>query len=452
MFDENSQDQEVRFRNWSAQDVSRLYVAQRHFLIARARKIVLDIEIANEVVQDAFLYLLTALPDLQTETDVIRFLNWKTKMLAIDQLKKLRPIPSSDRVSFQDVLDPREEPSEVIEEAEVSAIVRLALAQIDSRHREVLVASVLEGMSNSELSRRMEVSENGLRQLQHRAKRSFRDSLVREASARGWQLSDLLQSKVSRRAVQGIIGVWILATVGTSLANPMVDNWTPVAISSQEKDLRQFEELATEKNDALTDTLDQPQPQDYAPVETNQVGFPPGTISEPSETPVLIQNSEAWLRTPSDESGYAIPEAGEVLIKEFSLALGGVSSMEAAMRFSNLEQTLVSVTSGDGSVQGAFGFNYEAASSPVQFASFTFRVSSGEVIAVPRNFHSVIEVDEQGSGIIDFAGVDFIVGDFNGDLDFLSVDTTYLTKAEIKARFTLENGNIVATVLNGTSS
>jgi len=52
----------VILKDWSAQDFANIYVRFRPHLISHARKFLRAETQAEEVVQDAFLYLMTALP------------------------------------------------------------------------------------------------------------------------------------------------------------------------------------------------------------------------------------------------------------------------------------------------------------------------------------------------------------------------------------------------------
>lgn len=77
----------VSLKDWSAQDFANIYVRFRPHLMIHARRFLANESQVEEVVQDAFLYLMTALPELDSELGVLRFLKWKTKMLCIDVIR-----------------------------------------------------------------------------------------------------------------------------------------------------------------------------------------------------------------------------------------------------------------------------------------------------------------------------------------------------------------------------
>ena len=77
----------VFLKDWSAKDFANIYVRFRPHLISHAQKFLREKTQAEEVVQDAFLYLMTALPELDSELGVLKFLKWKTKMLCLDIIR-----------------------------------------------------------------------------------------------------------------------------------------------------------------------------------------------------------------------------------------------------------------------------------------------------------------------------------------------------------------------------
>lgn len=205
---------------WTAEDFSLIYVRFRPHLVSHARKLLNNEFIAEEAVQDAFLYLMTALPELDSEVGVLRFLKWKTRMLCLDILRAQGANPTLKAARFEDELV-SEEPnvSENLERADDAAIVRLALALLPQRHRQAIVATVFEEKTHSEVAREMGLSDNGFRQLLHRARKSFRTALTGQAETQGMTVSEALRL-ASRRHRSKIAAASSFAILLLALATP----------------------------------------------------------------------------------------------------------------------------------------------------------------------------------------------------------------------------------------
>lgn len=212
-------DAPVRLKDWSAQDFSNIYVRFRPHLEKHARKFVSNTSIVEEVVQDAFLYLLTALPDLDSEAGVLRFLKWKTRLLCLDILRAqaVNPLRNSEPL---DDTTPSQEPelSVSIERADDAAIVRLALAKLSPRHRQAIVATVFEEKVSSQVANEMGLSENAFRQLLLRARKSFRTIFVGEAEAADMSVSEALSLAAKRHRLRIISGSSLIIILITSFS------------------------------------------------------------------------------------------------------------------------------------------------------------------------------------------------------------------------------------------
>jgi RNA polymerase sigma-70 factor (ECF subfamily) len=184
---------------WTAQDFSDIYVRFYPHLLRHAKRFLTNHAQAEEVVQDAFLYLMTSLPDIDSEIGVLKLLKWKVRNLALDV------ISSNGKASFApaDELDlPVEhELSENLVRADEAAIVSLALAKLPPRQREALIASLYEEKDTPVIAGQLGLSENATRQLLFRAKATFRKALVGEAETAGLSVSQIL-SIAARKAAQ----------------------------------------------------------------------------------------------------------------------------------------------------------------------------------------------------------------------------------------------------------
>lgn len=199
LIDGISQGGGVALRDWSARDFSNIYVRFRPHLISHAGKFLRDTTQAEEVVQDSFLYLMTAMPELDSEVGILRFLKWKVRLLCLDVIRSSGR-GYNETFSGDVFAGGQEEVAESIERAEDAAVVRLALAQLSPRHREVLIATVIEEKTYKQTSQQMGISENGLRQLLLRARRAFRQELVGQADAANMTVSEALRLASKRHA------------------------------------------------------------------------------------------------------------------------------------------------------------------------------------------------------------------------------------------------------------
>ncbi|MEL0291699.1 MAG: sigma-70 family RNA polymerase sigma factor, partial [Aquiluna sp.] len=156
-------------KDWTAADFASIYVRFRPHLERHARRFLVNPSQVEEVVQDAFLYLMTTLPELDSELGVLKFLKWKTRLLALDVIRAnskvtLAPIDESPDLASNDP-----ELSQDLERAEDAGIVALALSKIQPRHREAIIATLYEEKSADVVAAQMGLSENAFRQLLFRA-------------------------------------------------------------------------------------------------------------------------------------------------------------------------------------------------------------------------------------------------------------------------------------------
>ena len=77
----------VKLADWSAQDFASIYTRFRPHLERHARRFLNNPSQVDEVVQDAFLYLMVSLPELDSEIGVLRFLKWKVRLLCLDVMR-----------------------------------------------------------------------------------------------------------------------------------------------------------------------------------------------------------------------------------------------------------------------------------------------------------------------------------------------------------------------------
>ena len=189
-------------KDWSAKDFASIYVRFRPHLERHAKRFLVNPSQVEEVVQDAFLYLMTTLPELDSELGVLKFLKWKTRLLALDVIR------ANSRVSIAPLDDQREleadipEMGQELERADDAAIVSLALAKLQPRHREALIATLYEEKSAEVVSAQMGLSENAFRQLMFRSRAAFKKALIGEAEISGLSMSEVLSVAARKAAAE----------------------------------------------------------------------------------------------------------------------------------------------------------------------------------------------------------------------------------------------------------
>ena len=165
-------------KEWSAQDFANIYTRFRPHLERHARRFLRNQSQVDEVVQDAFLYLMVTLPELDSELGVLRFLKWKTRLLCLDVIRVSSRAQLSDIDAHPEFESNDPEVSASLEQAEDAAIVRLALSKLNPRHREVLIASMYEEKTSAQIAAQVGLTENATNQLIFRARASFKRALL----------------------------------------------------------------------------------------------------------------------------------------------------------------------------------------------------------------------------------------------------------------------------------
>jgi RNA polymerase sigma-70 factor (ECF subfamily) len=139
------------------------------------------------------------LPEVDSEIGVLKLLKWKVRLLALDLIKinsqaSFAPLDNQPELSIDDSALSLE-----LERADDAAIVALALAKLEPRQREALVASLYEEKTSSQVAAQLGLNENATRQLVFRAKAAFKKALVGEAETRGLTVSEII-SVAARKA------------------------------------------------------------------------------------------------------------------------------------------------------------------------------------------------------------------------------------------------------------
>lgn len=156
---------------------SRLYIQHKASLSYLCRRYLNDPRDVEEVVQETFLKLFLALPDLDSEAAVVAWSRRTATNLCIDRYRADKRRPAMAELETL----PEEYGAECDEDqlvlAEDAAIVRAALADLPELYRRALIAREVEELPLDVIAAELEVEPAQMKHLLHRARRAMRRSL-----------------------------------------------------------------------------------------------------------------------------------------------------------------------------------------------------------------------------------------------------------------------------------
>jgi RNA polymerase sigma-70 factor (ECF subfamily) len=276
--------QKVKLAEWTAKDFSSIYIRFRPHLERHARRFLSDPSRVDEVVQDAFLYLMVSLPELDSEIGVLRFLKWKTRLLALDVIK------ASGRAyinSIEDVPEPESEDPEVsshLEQQDDAAVVKLALSKLNPRHREVLIASMYEEKSTEQIASQVGLSENATRQLIFRARAAFKKALIGDVDTSGMSAAAILSVAARKAAAEGKkVGAAALTLIALAVMSLSV--W-PSLNRNQDNIAGPVIEPSESASSVPSD------PNETSPAEDSGAGLPTSTPLTPENAKDILNDAD----------------------------------------------------------------------------------------------------------------------------------------------------------------
>jgi RNA polymerase sigma factor (sigma-70 family) len=173
-------------------DFAGLYIRHRSSFASHARRFLRDPRDVDEVVQEAFLRLFLALPELSTELQALAYCRRTVTNLCIDRYRadKRRPrLVNIESVSQNDFAEA--ELDDPVVQAEDAAFVREALSLLTPLHRDALVKREIEEKSIPVIAEELGVPEDSVKHLLHRARRALRRHLAKTHLAPGANLDDV---------------------------------------------------------------------------------------------------------------------------------------------------------------------------------------------------------------------------------------------------------------------
>jgi RNA polymerase sigma-70 factor (ECF subfamily) len=448
-------------KDWSAKDFASIYVRFRPHLERHAKRFLNNSSQVEEVVQDAFLYLMTTLPDLDSELGVLRFLKWKTRLLALDVIRansRVSLAPLDEHGEFEANIP---EISQDLERADDAAIVSLALAKLQPRHREALIATLYEEKSAQVVSAQMGLSENAFRQLLFRSRSAFKKALIGEAETAGLSMSGILSLAARKAAadsgkIASVAGAFLLVLAVSIGVIPNLASTTSEEIVSQPVVIAQdpatpspadssaTSPLATAESDAKAPP-GEPQPIELeaggpaaAASVTNEPENQSGANTIDSDTlfaqPAInpIDSNSDVLSEESIQRGLVVGSLQQTLNDSAALSLASAPGASSAYLVSS---GVVDLSTGSG-LTGRLTFN-ALSKSGIESAWLKISVDSKEFISVPKVSFAQKTTRPDGIVLIEYIATDLLIGDASGEFDFVAINDTVVSRSALRVELML---------------
>ena len=463
-------------KDWSAKDFASIYVRFRPHLERHAKRFLNNSSQVEEVVQDAFLYLMTTLPDLDSELGVLRFLKWKTRLLALDVIR------ANSRVSLAPLDEHGEfeantpEISQDLERADDAAIVSLALAKLQPRHREALIATLYEEKSAQVVSAQMGLSENAFRQLVFRSRAAFKKALIGEAETAGLSMSGILSVAARKAAadsgkIASVAGAFLLVLAVSIGVIPNLASTTPEEIVSQPLVIAQDPAAPSSADNSATSPIaptesdaeapaEEPQTTalqtDLPAVDTSVADEPEnqsGADSSDSDTQLAvpaINPIDSTSEEPSEESiqrNLVVGSLQQTLNDSAASSLASASGASSAYLASS---GVVELSTGSG-LSGRLTFD-ASSKSGIESAWFKISVDGKDFISVPNLSFAQKTTRQDGTILIEYIATDLLIGDSSGEFDFVAINDTVVSRSALRVDLVLSsNGQLTSSSISFTA-
>jgi RNA polymerase sigma-70 factor (ECF subfamily) len=141
-----------------------------------------DREVTNDLTQSVFLKVYTALPNFEEKNhSPLAYFFTVARNIVIDYWRSKKEVHTGDQTNvLENIPDNTDNPLEVAEAKETRQAVREAIQSLTVDQQEVINLKFMNGLSNREVSRIMERTEEAIRQLQCRAIQSLRQILLNQ--------------------------------------------------------------------------------------------------------------------------------------------------------------------------------------------------------------------------------------------------------------------------------
>jgi RNA polymerase sigma-70 factor (ECF subfamily) len=438
-------------RDWTAADFASIYVRFRPHLERHAKKFLKNPSQVEEVVQEAFLYLMTTLPELDSELGVLRFLKWKTRLLALDVIRANSKVTLAPIEESPDLASNNPELSQDLERAEDAGIVALALSKIQPRHREAIIATLYEEKSAEVVAAQMGLSENAFRQLLFRARSAFRKALVGEAETKGKSISEILSIAARKAAAESgkyisaagafllvlAVSIGVLPNLSAPVQEQVISG--PTTSPTQEPEAAVAEpaeepEPAAEALPAETETVVAENPSEPEALETQTV-----SVEAPQTQPAVVPAARLAAVEVDPEREVLEGFVSEFLTRE---ALAEITAGDTTRQLA-VNAGTATLTNGTGlTASVAFDVKTEQG---IQHVSFLLEVDGIEFAVAPERWLSEKTSELNGNTVLTYVATDLLLGDITGNFGFIVVDKTPIYDAAARLRLVIDTqGNLIS--------
>ena len=436
----------------------------RPHLERHAKRFLVNPSQVEEVVQDAFLYLMTTLPELDSELGVLKFLKWKTRLLALDVIRansraSIAPIDEQPEIAARD-----EEIGIDLERADDAAIVALALAKLQPRHREALIATLYEEKASEVVAAQMGLNENAFRQLLFRARSAFKKALVGEAETAGLRASEIL-SIAARKAAQesgkyiSAVGAFLLVLAISVGVLPNLSQPAQEQISAPVPAATSTEASSTGDANSSGDT------------DAGSVASAPGSEVD---TEIDVEPAIETVGEVAGSSGQLVAETvgfqepAQTLVAVVSNQERDVleSFMNDALDASAVlllsRNTAATVTQSSYSPSGNLilsngsgltaYLSYDLSTEQgIQYSWFSIEVGGNTFVAAPQAQASQLIRHQDGSTTLHFVSTDLLIGDTKGDFDFIASDDSAVSTGALRIEIEINSsGRVTSSTISLT--
>jgi RNA polymerase sigma factor (sigma-70 family) len=284
-------------------DFAGLYIRHRASFTLHARRYLRDARDADEVVQEAFLRLFLALPELETELQALAYCRRTITNLCIDRFRAQARRPSLVDLDSAGAMDLAEDdPGDPVVRAEDAAMVRAALSLLSPLHRAALVKREIEEKPLPVIAEELAIPEESVKHVLFRARRALRRILASTSLAPGSdaEIASAL-GRAARASSGGIAAFLMLLVLGLS-AGP--DLRAIPVVGSDLPDLLPVTEIASAVGDAVVVVAD-----GVASAVTSSgegAGTPADVADEPGDGDPVPAPAPSPTRTPSPTPSAAV--------------------------------------------------------------------------------------------------------------------------------------------------
>jgi RNA polymerase sigma-70 factor (ECF subfamily) len=354
-----------------------------------------------------------------------------------------------------------------LERAEDAAIVSLALAKLQPRHREALIATMYEEKRAEVVAAQMGLSDNAFRQLLFRARSAFKKSLIGEAETAGLSMAEILSIAARKaRAESGkyvsaagafllvlAISIGVLPNLSGSLAENQVALPEPsVSTAESNQSLGESALPGTLERDSSATALenldadsqaDQIQGQTQIELASNDIVTAlPTAIPEPR---ALLASVDAG----SDSERVVLEGFFKEALNERAITTLSRNSVGNVLSSSETTQGTLTITNNSG-ITANIAYDL-ATESGIQYTWFTIDLDGNEFVAVPNLDLAEKITNADGTIKLRYLATDLLIGDVSGNYAFIALDDTAVSLGALRLEVNIDpTGKVLTSSLSLT--